>query len=66
MTYLFNNTLMILLTPQYFPVECIAGFGEDLNILPGFSKSGSVGSVEVSQFGVADHHYSKNERYTLL
>ncbi len=58
MTYLFNNTLMILFTPQYFPVEYFAGFGEDLNILPGFSKSGSVGSVEVLQFGFADHHYS--------
>jgi hypothetical protein len=46
-TYLFNNTLMILLSPQYFPVERIAGFGEDINILPGFSKSGSVGSIEV-------------------
>ncbi len=44
---MFNNTLMILLRPQYFPVECIAGFGEDLKFLPGFSKSGSVGSVEV-------------------
>jgi hypothetical protein len=38
---------MILLRPQYLHVECIAGFGGDLNILPGFSKSGSVGSVEV-------------------
>jgi hypothetical protein len=47
-------------------MECIAGFGEDLNILPGFSKICSVGSVEVSQFGFAEHHYSKNKRYTLL